>query len=62
MDALKELLEFDSEAPRITTLTVLRKATSTIQVSSYLALRHLSLNKMCDFHYRCTFLAITTTK
>ncbi|KAM7537423.1 hypothetical protein Aperf_G00000072569 [Anoplocephala perfoliata] len=31
MDALKELLVFDSEAPRITTLTVLRKATSTIQ-------------------------------
>ncbi|VDO03988.1 unnamed protein product [Rodentolepis nana] len=31
MDALKELLIFDSEAPRITTLTVLRKATSTIQ-------------------------------
>ncbi|KAL5110467.1 Max dimerization protein 1 [Taenia crassiceps] len=31
MDALKELLVFDTEAPRITTLTVLRKATSTIQ-------------------------------
>ncbi|CDS41980.1 Mxi neural development protein [Echinococcus multilocularis] len=31
MDALKELLVFDDEAPRITTLTVLRKATSTIQ-------------------------------
>lgn len=32
MEALKERLVFDSEVPRITMLTVLRKATSTIQV------------------------------
>ncbi|VDD82622.1 unnamed protein product [Mesocestoides corti] len=32
MDALKERLVFDSEVPRITMLTVLRKATATIQL------------------------------
>ncbi len=35
MEALKEHLVFDSEVPRITMLTVLKKATATIQVRTY---------------------------